>query len=180
MAGKAASPLSNVGPLSDGEISRFADLVVKELSSRALSLPLEATTEREISFTAHWVRPAVHAVADALGERGLIVAGDGGATVAPLPFLGLLFTPDVTIHYRTQRLVAIEVKLIRPGSGQSSLTRGIGQAKIYQECGFPVSVLLALNAGGMSLRDQVVGVSDLRILIRNVSADVARFREEGE
>lgn len=166
--------------LSGEQIAKLADLVKAELRARDPSLPAEVASGREVSLTAHWVRPAVHAVVDALGDQGLIVAGDGGATVAPLPFLGLLFTPDITIHYRTQRLIAIEVKLVRPGSGQSSLTRGIGQAKIYQECGFPVSLLLALNAGGLPAEEVATEVGDVQILIRQVFPSQGRFREEDE
>lgn len=132
----------------------------------------------EVSFTAQWVRPLIESAVAHLDHRGLLVAGDGGTRAIPVNAFGLLFTPDVTVSFYDQPLFALEVKLVRAGSGQSTLTRGIGQAAIYKESGYPVTAVLALDAGGLgevSVFSQTCGIP---IVARPVPTDFPAIREE--
>lgn len=166
--------------LSETAIHNLAAYVAEGLSVATVALPSSASPDMEYSFTSHWVRPTVESLVRGWEDKGLLVAGDGGAPVAPLPLLGLLFTPDVTIRFHEQRLIAIEVKLLRPSATQTPLKTGIGQAAIYREAGFPVSLLVALDAGGLGRGDLRADVAGIGVLVRQVPLEVPPSREDGD
>lgn len=165
------------GVLLPTEVSRLGDHLLQELQARPVSRP-EGTGLGEVSFTAQWVRPLVESTIARLDHRGLLVAGDGGARVKPVPAFGLLFTPDVTVSYYEQLLFALEVKLVRDRQGQSTITRGIGQAAIYREGGYPVTAVLALDAGGLPRGIRYSHVAEIPVVVREVALDFPRIREE--
>lgn len=155
-------------------------LLLNELERRPLDLDDEGL-RGEVSITARWVRPQVERVVESLSHLGLVVAGDGGLKVRALPVLGLLFTPDVAVYYYEQPLFALEVKLVREGSGQTALTRAIGQATIYREWGFPFAGVLVLNAGGLpSTMTTRLEMANLPLIIRPVPRSIPRVREESD
>lgn len=91
-------------------------------------------TEMEAAYTARVIQPIVAAAIGRLKSRhGLVQGGDGAGPPSPVPLAGSLFYPDVTVAYHSQPMIAIEVKLVRPGAGvQKVLATGLGQAVIYQ------------------------------------------------
>jgi hypothetical protein len=88
----------------------------------------------EESLTALVVQPAVMSAIGEIGIDGLIVAGDGRERAAPtVSWSGWQFRPDVAVLFRNQRLLAVEVKLLRGrGSGDAG-AKGLGQATIYRK-----------------------------------------------
>lgn len=165
-------------PLNPDESTALGDFLLGELRNRPLDLD-GGKVAGEVSITAGWVRPLIETAVSGLGHLGLTVAGDGGLKVKPLPVFGLLFSPDVTVFYYEQPLFALEVKLARRGSGQTAVTRALGQATVYRVAGFPMAAILILNAGGLyagaQSQRELAGVP---LVVRPVPEDLPVVREE--
>jgi hypothetical protein len=89
-------------------------------------------TRDEETLTAERVQPVVVSIIESLSIDGITVAGDGRPRSAPsVSWSRWTFRPDVAILFRNQKLLAIEVKLLRGrGSGDAG-AKGLGQATIY-------------------------------------------------
>jgi hypothetical protein len=95
---------------------------------------------------------------------GLHVGGDGAGPVAVAPFLGCHLEPDITILSFSRRLLAIEVKILRPSSFSSDVTKAVGQASLYRTFGFHKSAILLVD------RERVVRTSEIQLARRRLDS----------
>ena len=106
-------------------------------------LEVEATCKQlsEEAFTRTVLLPWLQSQVEGLNKRDLYVRGDGGPSVHPLPWDGLLFYPDLTVVSMDEKYIAFEVKFLR-GKGDKvsdpsgALTKAIGQVAIYSSLGY--------------------------------------------
>jgi hypothetical protein len=111
---------------------------------------------------------------DDLGIEGVVLAGDGVAPVAPVPYLGIRFYPDMTLHHYGEPVLAIEVKYLKQGQPQGSLATALGQASVYRQRFPQVAVFLV----DMSAR--IDAVSTTRELMDSSVWIVTRSRVLGD
>lgn len=118
------------GRIREESQQRLFQRVCEFLESCEISAP--NAQEVETAYTKRVLLPAITAHLEARGLGKLIVVGETSAA-PPVDFWGKVFYPDIAILYYGERLVAIEVKLMR--SGQSVAT-ALGQALIYRAAGY--------------------------------------------
>lgn len=131
---------------SDDEAAKLAQVVSDQLRRAPLDLPMPG--EGEVGYTRRCIQPLIGALVKRLRIVGLLQAGDGSAPVAPVPFLGRFFYPDVTLTFRGQPLLACEVKLLRDSRVQYALATAVGQVSIYRDAGYPHGVLILIDVTG--------------------------------
>jgi hypothetical protein len=120
--------------------------VVRSLKRDSLAIPF--ANEGETSYTSRCVQALVSTELDAIQFPGLFRRGDGAASVDTVEFMGMHFYPDVAVTLYSQRLVAVEVKLLRRGNRQNAIATALGQAMIYKSAGYEHAVVLLIDTVG--------------------------------
>jgi hypothetical protein len=132
--------------LSEARSRRLFDLVLSWLQVGSLATP--TATEGETAYTGRCIQPLIAENLASIGFRGLYLSGDGVASVGTVYFMGMHYYPDAAIALFSQRLIAIEVKLLRRGNRQGAVATAIGQAQIYRVGGYEHSAVLLIDTVG--------------------------------
>lgn len=110
---------------------RLFELLIRELRSAPIRAP--SPSEGETTFTRSVLAPLLQSFLDEVGFPGLLLRGDGAASVTSAHLLGAPFYPDIAVeHYRAPAL-AVEVKLLRGANRQNSVATAVGQASLYKQ-----------------------------------------------
>jgi hypothetical protein len=110
--------------------------------------------ESELAFTRRCLSGQVRSAIDALGIRGLVVAGAGANPIRPVALYGQRFYPDLALFYYRSRVTAVEVKYLGRSQRENAVTTALGQAYVYQCGGYPLTAALLIDlAGGMTDAD---------------------------
>jgi hypothetical protein len=70
---------------------------------------------------------------------------DGHLAARPLIQHGMTFLPDAQITLHSQKILAVEVKIIRDVDPSGSLSKAIGQTIMYKSLGFESSIGLIFD-----------------------------------
>lgn len=99
-----------------------------------------AEGQQERTLTKNQVGPAIKKFATSLGIHQLVVRHDGESSVRPLLRHGMTFLPDAQILLGNQKLLAVEVKILRDSDPSGSLSKAIGQTFMYKSLGYEISL----------------------------------------
>jgi hypothetical protein len=121
----------------------FAKLVTH---FQSIEIEYEMPGQLERSLTKSQVGPALQKFVDSLAMPQLIVRYDGHKSVRPLLRHGMTFLPDAQVTLGNQKIVAIEVKILRDGDPSGSLSKAIGQTYLYRALGFEMALGLIVDA----------------------------------
>ena len=113
---------------------------------QSIEIEYEAQGQLERSLTKSQVGPALQTFVDSLIMPQLIVRYDGHKSVRPLLRHGMTFLPDAQVTLGNQKIVAVEVKILRDGDPSGSLSKAIGQTYLYRALGFEMSIGLIIDA----------------------------------
>jgi hypothetical protein len=102
----------------------------------------EATSEgqQERTLTKNQIGPALRKFALSLGIPQLVVRHDGDSPVRPLLRHGMTFLPDAQISLGSQKVLAVEVKILRESDPSGSLSKALGQTFMYRSLGYEISL----------------------------------------
>lgn len=152
--------------------STLANLLENRFLNTAIPAPLDH--EREPGYTARCLAPVV---VDLIRSRGLSEVsclGDGLGPVPKVYFLGVEQKPDIALVKYEERLVAMEVKYLRPSGRSSQACVGLGQSLLYQRAGFAISMGIFIDLSGSLSLDDVIrakrlfeGIANYRLLFFN-------------
>lgn len=96
--------------------------------------------QQERTLTKNQIGPALKKFATSLGIHQLVVRHDGESSVRPLLRYGMTFLPDAQILLGNQKLLAVEVKILRDSDPSGSLSKAIGQTFMYKSLGYEISL----------------------------------------
>ena len=130
--------------LSEARLEKFFLRLIEHFQS--VELEYEAQGQLERSLTKSQVGPALQKFIDSLAMPQLIVRYDGHKSVRPLLRHGMTFLPDAQVTLGNQKIVAIEVKILRDGDPSGSLSKAIGQTYLYRALGFEMALGLVIDA----------------------------------
>ncbi len=102
----------------------------------------EATSEgqQERTLTKNQIGPALRKFALSLGIPQLVVRHDGDSPARPLLRHGMTFLPDAQISLGNQKILAVEVKILRENDPSGSLSKALGQTFMYRSLGYEISL----------------------------------------
>lgn len=129
--------------LSQTQIEVFFSKAIDFLTQQKFELNEQGQQEREL--TTHQVGPAIKSFTQNLLINQLIVRYDGHLPARPLIKYGMTFLPDAQVTLHTQRLLAVEVKIIREIDPSGSLSKAIGQTQMYRALGFECAIGLIFD-----------------------------------
>jgi hypothetical protein len=122
--------------------------------------------QQERALTTGQVGPSLNAFANSLMIKQLIVRYDGHLPARPLIRFGMTFLPDAQITFNAQKILAVEVKILREQDASGSLSKAIGQTLMYRRLGFECSIglIFDLRKGKKddSLGEALLNLSNLR------------------
>jgi hypothetical protein len=130
--------------LSEARLEKFFLKLIEHFQS--VEIEYEAKGQLERSLTKSQVGPALQKFVDSLVMPQLIVRYDGQKSVRPLLRHGMTFLPDAQVTLGNQKIVAIEVKILRDGDPSGSLSKAIGQTYLYRALGFEMAIGLLIDA----------------------------------
>jgi hypothetical protein len=130
--------------LSEARLEKFFQKLVEQFQS--IEIEYEAQGQIERALTKSQFGPALQKFIDSLIMPQLIVRYDGHKSVRPLLRHGMTFLPDAQVTLGNQKIVAIEVKILRDGDPSGSLSKAIGQTYLYRSLGFEMSLGLIIDA----------------------------------
>lgn len=128
------------------EQSRRLSLLFSELIDNC-DYDAPVSEELETSYTKRVLYPLVATWLPSLRRPELLVRADGAGNAPRALTVGSAqFHPDLEVVSAAQRLLALEVKLMRPQQNPTgSFTKAIGQAVVYRELGFASSHALIID-----------------------------------
>jgi hypothetical protein len=129
--------------LSQEELDVFFNKVILHLTENTFEVKEKGQQEREL--TTNQVGPCLKNFAESLMIKQLIVRYDGHLAARPLIQHGMKFLPDAQITIHSQRILAVEVKIIREVDPSGSLSKAIGQTLMYKALGFENSLGLIFD-----------------------------------
>lgn len=129
---------------SQANLEKFFAKLIAHFQS--IEIEYEAQGQLERSLTKSQVGPALQAFVDSLIVPQLIVRYDGHKSVRPLLRHGMTFLPDAQVTLGNQKIVAVEVKILRDGDPSGSLSKAIGQTYLYRALGFEMAIGLIIDA----------------------------------
>lgn len=130
--------------LSEARLEKFFQKLVEQFQS--IEIEYEAQGQIERALTKSQFGPALQKFIDSLIMPQLIARYDGHKSVRPLLRHGMTFLPDAQVTLGNQKIVAIEVKILRDGDPSGSLSKAIGQTYLYRSLGFEMSLGLIIDA----------------------------------
>jgi hypothetical protein len=133
-------------PFGPRRSAKLADLVERAFLERPISAPLQ--DEREPTFTARALAPVIVELVKSRDLRDVSCLGDGLGPVPRVYFLGVEQRPDIALIRYEERLIAIEVKYLRPRGKSFAACVGLGQSLLYQRAGFAISMAIFVDLGG--------------------------------
>lgn len=102
--------------------------------------------QQEREFTKEQVGPALQKFLNDTLRSQITLRFDGELSALPLIRYGMKFYPDAQLSFRTQRILSVEVKIIRDSDASGSLSKAIGQTLMYRALGYECSIGLILDA----------------------------------
>jgi hypothetical protein len=129
---------------SQSNLDKFFEKLIAHYQS--IEIEYEAQGQLERSLTRNHVGPALQKFVNSLIMPQLIVRYDGHKSVRPLLRHGMTFLPDAQVTLGNQKIVAIEVKILRDGDPSGSLSKAIGQTYLYRALGFEMSMGIIVDA----------------------------------
>jgi hypothetical protein len=131
---------------SASDTLKLLGVVRAQLEGAPISNPFDGETE--VSYSGRAIAESLRESIESLGITGLLLGGPRAAPVGTVSFLGTSFIPDFTLTYMGQRLIACEVKFLRPGAVQSAVATAIGQSAIYSAAGFQAACVFFVDWEG--------------------------------
>lgn len=131
------------GQLSDGQLDVFYRKVVSYFESQAFEALARGQQER--SLTNNQIGPALKHFVSTLLVPQMLVKHDGDVSVRPLLRHGMTFLPDAQVSIGTQKILSIEVKILRDSDPSGSLSKAVGQTYLYRALGFEMSLGLIFD-----------------------------------
>ena len=129
--------------LKESEIERFFEKVIAYFENEKIEAIAEGQQERTLTKTQ--VGPALRAFTDGIGIPQIVVRFDGDVAVRPLQRHGMTFLPDAQASLGNQKILAIEVKILRDSDPSGSLSKAIGQTFMYRALGFEMALGLIFD-----------------------------------
>ena len=129
--------------LESKEIDNFFQKLVNFLESSSFYLGKDVSHEREITRTL--VGPTLVRFTHSLVIPQLVVRYDGHKSTRPLVRGDLKFLPDAQIALNHQKLVALEVKLIKEIDPTGAITKAVGQTFMYRSLGFESAIAIIFD-----------------------------------
>jgi hypothetical protein len=129
--------------LAQSQLDIFHDKALGFLSKQKYELNEKGQQEREL--TTEQVGPSLTRFAKELLLNQLIVRYDGHLPARPLISSGMTFLPDAQVTFHSQKVLAIEVKIIREQDPSGSLAKAIGQTLMYRALGFECALGLVFD-----------------------------------
>lgn len=129
--------------LSQSQVEIFFSRALDFLTKQKFELNEQGQQEREL--TTNQVGPAIKSFTQNLLTNQLIVRYDGHLPARPLMKYGMTFLPDAQVTLHTQKLLAVEVKIIREIDPSGSLSKAIGQTQMYRALGFESAIGLIFD-----------------------------------
>lgn len=131
------------GQLSDGQLEVFYRKVVSYFESQAFEVLARGQQER--SLTNNQIGPALKHFVSTLLIPQMLVKHDGDVSVRPMLRHGMTFLPDAQVSIGTQKILSIEVKILRDSDPSGSLSKAVGQTYLYRALGFEMSLGLIFD-----------------------------------
>ncbi len=120
--------------LSQDQLDVFFSKTVDFLLKQQFKLNEKGQQERDL--TTRQVGPSLKSLTQTLLLNQLVVRYDGHLPARPLIQCGMTFLPDAQITLHSQKVMAVEVKIIREQDPSGSLSKAIGQTLMYRALGF--------------------------------------------
>ncbi len=130
-------------PLQESELQKFFTKVVSFFEVQEFEALAQGQQER--SLTKNQVGPALVKFVAQLAIPQISVRHDGDNPVRPLLRHGMIFLPDAQASLREQKIIAVEVKILRDSDPSGSLSKAIGQTLMYRALGFEMSLGLIFD-----------------------------------
>ena len=99
----------------------------------------------ETEFTRNILFPSLSKWHKDLNMPTFILSSNGHLAPKPLSVWGMQFFPDITIEEFQNKLLAVEIKLLRDSESTGSLAKAIGQSFIYHTLGYYSSISLIMD-----------------------------------
>ena len=112
-----------------------------------------------------------------------VIGGEGESLHGTRPIFGLTFHHDLTLNLQPskeihlEKFLALEVKLLREGNYNSSISSAIGQALIYKESGYKNVIIFLADKGGRIQENNSANLKNflsslnLDLIVRKISND---------
>lgn len=115
--------------------------------------------------------PVIGRLIRELNHDGLKLRGDGEERPDYVTLGHLKFTPDVAISHNHTREIAVECKFISSWSVNNSISTAIGQAVLYQNLGYRLSMVILIEKGSVRVLDRMT-IESLAELQADLDLDV--------
>jgi hypothetical protein len=145
--------------LTESEIQKFFEKVVSFFEGKEIEAMAQGQQER--SLTKNQIGPALKEFVTKIGIPQIVVRYDGHNPVRPLLRHGMTFLPDAQASLGSQKILAIEVKILRDSDPSGSLSKAIGQTFMYRALGFEMSVGLIFDHRSKRYGGLEVPLSDI-------------------
>ncbi len=152
--------------VSKSEVARVFDEVYELLSGS--NWPQVESAQLERSITRNNVAPIIRDYLLNKGAFHLVLRSDGFLAPRPLLRHGMSFTPDVDLSRLSQRILAIEVKILRDHDASGSLSKAIGQTFAYKALGYETSIGLIFESRSRKARNLGNFIEQMNDIDRNV------------
>jgi hypothetical protein len=129
--------------LTESEVQKFFFKVVSFFENQEIEAIAQGQQER--SLTKNQIGPALKEFVLQIGIPQIVVRYDGHNPVRPLLRHGMTFLPDAQASLGAQKILAIEVKILRDSDPSGSLSKAIGQTFMYRALGFEMSLGLIFD-----------------------------------
>jgi hypothetical protein len=129
--------------LTELEVQRFFEKVSAHFQNQEIEALAQGQQER--SLTKNQIGPALKEFVTKLGISQIVVRYDGDNPVRPLLRHGMTFLPDAQASLGSQKILAIEVKILRDSDPSGSLSKAIGQTLMYRALGFEMALGLIFD-----------------------------------
>jgi hypothetical protein len=128
------------------------EVVLEALRVEALTVP--AASDGETSYTKRLLIPLVDSVLAGLEFPGLARRGSEAGQLRSAHLLGHPFYPDIMIDWRSEPILAIEVKFLRVAQRQNAIATAVGQSLIYLRR-YPSSFVMLLDSRAATSHDEI-------------------------
>lgn len=129
--------------LTESEVQKFFEKVVSFYEGKEIEAMAQGQQER--SLTKNQIGPALKEFVTKVGIPQIVIRYDGHNPVRPLLRHGMTFLPDAQASLGSQKILAIEVKILRDSDPSGSLSKAIGQTYLYRALGFEMSLGLIFD-----------------------------------
>lgn len=129
--------------LTDKQFSILIKVISRTLEDTEFGQPKLGSTE--LFITKNHVIPRIEEVIAKIKKKGLNVRGDGSQPVRPIYKSNFSVKPDIEIENYGERLIAVEVKILKKKDPTGSLSKAIGQGLLYRVWGYKAVFVLVFD-----------------------------------